>query len=116
MGLNPKGFQALEAQAEVVPVSGRGRLLVEFGEQRLEVAEAADGAVPGVIAPGDVFAGAAEQESLLDALQRKATLEPVPGQDFIGGRESALDARPGLEQFLESGKERLGRVVRREGF
>ena len=64
--LVPEFFQALEAKPEIVPVVGTDVVLVEFVEQRLEVTQAADGILSGVVAPGGVFADAAEQDGTLD--------------------------------------------------
>lgn len=110
--LVPELLHAIEPKAEIVPVVGTDVVLVEFVEQRLEVTQAADRTVSGMVAAGGILANTPEQDGPLDPFEGEALLEPAAGQDFVGGGKDSLDARPGLEEFFQGRNKRLGGGVR----
>jgi len=95
--LLPELLHAPHAGAHVLPVVGGDLHLVDLLEDRLEVVQRADGRGVVMIAPGHVLAGTAEQDGLLDALDRDAVFEPLASQDLVGCGEGSRDTAALLE-------------------
>ncbi len=116
--------QSPESASEIIPVGIRDRLLSDFLNQRFEVAQGGDRSSGVTIEPGDVLAGATQEQSLLDLLQGQTLVVEANGQLAVRRGEGALDAG-GLElqtgdliDVLGLGRFRLpsgGSSVRPEG-
>ncbi len=85
--------------AEVGPVV-RGHLQFhDLTEQRAEVVRAGDECRTRMVEQCDVLAGAAEQISALDPLQRQVALIQLHSELLVGRAEGPLDAGPAQEQL-----------------
>ena len=105
--------------SEIGPVV-RGHLQPRhLSEQRGEVVRAGDEGRIGMVQQCNVLAGAAEQISALDPLQRHVALIQLSGQLFVGRVECPLDTRPAQEKLpdpfdvegLIGGDRRFGRLL-----
>src|SRR5271157_4559880 len=112
MLFNPKLFVTRDPGAQELPVVGIKFLLRDLFNDRSEVAQRGYGALNGwVIAPGNVLPRTPEEDRLPDPVKRNGSIEPLPGQDFIGGREGRMNTGAFLQHGSYFGDEPVSIVI-----